>query len=231
MQRVITPELLDALPPDDPRAQKSRRDLQRINWWMGNAGKIAAWLKQGGAGKSFHRLIELGAGDGTFALKLARQLAPHIGPMRLVLVDRLHLVTQQTQLELQKSGWQTELVIANVFDWLPNYKSGSDTGIFAILFLHHFTEVQLRELFSQAAAKCIFFAACDPRRSSFALFGSRLLGAIGCNAVTRHDAIVSVRAGFIGQELTKLWPSNSPWHLLEKETGLFSHGFIARRME
>ena len=29
--RLLTPELLDLLPADDPRAQRSRRDLARIN--------------------------------------------------------------------------------------------------------------------------------------------------------------------------------------------------------
>jgi hypothetical protein len=34
----------------------------------------------------------------------------------------------------------------------------------------------------------------------------KLLWLIGCNAVTRHDAAVSMRAGFIRQELSALWP-------------------------
>jgi len=31
MKRLLVPEILDHLPPDDPRAQRSRRDLARIN--------------------------------------------------------------------------------------------------------------------------------------------------------------------------------------------------------
>ena len=32
--RIIEPELLDTLVPDDPRAQRARRDLQRVNFVM-----------------------------------------------------------------------------------------------------------------------------------------------------------------------------------------------------
>lgn len=34
MLRSVEPEWLDILPADDPSAQRSRRDLQRVNAWM-----------------------------------------------------------------------------------------------------------------------------------------------------------------------------------------------------
>jgi hypothetical protein len=58
-----------------------------------------------------------------------------------------------------------------------------------------------------------------------------LLGLIGCNDVTRHDAIVSVRAGFRNQELTGLWPDRAVWTLQEHAYGLFSHYFVAIRRD
>jgi hypothetical protein len=62
-----------------------------------------------------------------------------------------------------------------------------------------------------------------------ALQASRLLGLIGCNEVTRHDAVVSVRAGFVDQELSALWPERTRWHLQEEAAGLFSHCFVAQQ--
>jgi hypothetical protein len=56
-----------------------------------------------------------------------------------------------------------------------------------------------------------------------------MLGAIGCNDVTRHDAVASVRAGFRDGQLSALWPAG-PWKLTERGAGLFSHLFVARRM-
>jgi hypothetical protein len=73
------------------------------------------------------------------------------------------------------------------------------------------------------------FVACEPRRSSMALAGSRLLGFIGCNDVTRHDAVVSVRAGFSDGELSDAWPAGPGWSLEERPAPPFSHLFVARR--
>ena len=42
--RVLEPEWLDELPPQDPRAVRSRADLRRVNWLMGNARLIARVL-------------------------------------------------------------------------------------------------------------------------------------------------------------------------------------------
>jgi hypothetical protein len=64
----------------------------------------------------------------------------------------------------------------------------------------------------------------DPRRSARSLLFSRLLWVIGCNQVTRHDAVVSIRAGF---ELSRLWPADQSWTLQENPAGWFSHLFVA----
>jgi hypothetical protein len=58
-----------------------------------------------------------------------------------------------------------------------------------------------------------------------------LIGAIGANAVTREDAVLSVRAGFRGSELTVVWPSQGDgWRTQEYSAGFFSHCFRAERV-
>ena len=70
----------------------------------------------------------------------------------------------------------------------------------------------------------------EPRRSALARAGTRLLFLIGCNDVTRHDALVSVEAGFTGWEITALWPADPAWEApVEARAGLFSHVFSARK--
>jgi hypothetical protein len=101
--------------------------------------------------------------------------------------------------------------------------------IIANLFLHHFKEAQLTEMLGGIARVASVFIALEPRRSRWALAASKQLWAIGCNHVTRHDAPASVRAGFAGKELSRLWPANRHWHLEERSVGWFSHAFIARR--
>ena len=71
--------------------------------------------------------------------------------------------------------------------------------------------------------------ACEPRRGGWPLAASRMLGLIGANAVTRHDAAVSVRAGFQGGELSALWPADPRWRFREHRAGFFSHLFLAQR--
>jgi hypothetical protein len=230
MQRQVKPEWLDSLAPDDSAAIRSRRDLRRVNWWMGHARILAHALRSAANGRRLRTVVELGAGDGHFLLQVARRLSPPPAGARLLLVDRLRLVNPETEAAFRRFGWRAELVQLDVFEWLRRSGHEQVDAVVANLFLHHFTEDQLREIFLWAAQSTPVLVAVEPRRSSLVLSCSRLLGAIGCNSVTRHDAVVSVGAGFAGRELAALWPSAAPgcWSLAEGSAGLFSHFFVAR---
>jgi hypothetical protein len=72
MRRVVKPELLDELSPSDPRAIGTRADLRRVNFIMGHAGIRSRALRRHYHETDFRsrplRLIELGAGDGTYQM-------------------------------------------------------------------------------------------------------------------------------------------------------------------
>ena len=204
--RVVEPEWLDELPAADPRAARSRRDLVRINALMGNARIVAHALGRSGAPGS---IAEIGAGDGAFM----RALLPRLDPAP----REIHLVDKQAG---------PGIIAMDVFDWLAGIAHVD--AIVANLFLHHFEPPALARMLSLAASRTRVFIACEPRRSAFALTGASLLGLIGCNDVSRHDAVVSVRAGFAGREITALWPNDCGWTCEERATGLFSHLFVAR---
>ncbi len=174
------------------------------------------------------RMVELGAGDGTLLLRLARRWAARGVKAEATLLDRQNLVSAETRRAFAALHWSVECVASDVFTWLEQSSPVADVML-ANLFLHHFSDEQLATLFRLAAARTNLFLACEPRRAPLALAAARSLGLIGCHAVTRHDAVVSVRAGFAGHELTALWPAATEWTLRENSTGLFSHGFIARR--
>jgi len=229
MPRQIKPEWLDSLPPDDPAAIRSRRDLRRVNAWMGNARILARALQSTSTEQPLLTVVELGAGDGHFLLQVVRRLSPPAPGARALLLDRLRLVTPETETAFRQTGWCVEPVQADVFKWLRRSRSERVDAVVANLFLHHFTDDQLRELFYLAAERASVLVAVEPHRSALALTCSRLLWAIGGNAVTRHDAVVSVGAGFAGRELADLWPSAAPgrWSLAEESAGLFSHLFVA----
>ena len=227
MERIVAPEWLDELPPDDPRALRSRRDLRRVNFFMRNVEIVECLLRKTFPGQAPQKIVELGAGDGTFLLKLAQKLSPQWRNVEIVLVDRLKTVSAETVQEIHQLGWRTERVCADIFEWLPECEPAD--CIMANLFLHHFEAEKLALLLGLAASKSNAVLACEPRRSALALAGTGLLGLIGCNDVTRHDARVSVRAGFQAKEISELWPRTRGWDIDESGAGLFGHSFTARQ--
>lgn len=172
------------------------------------------------------RLIaELGAGDGTVMLKAARRLAPTWTGVTLELVDRQSLVTARTVAGFEALGWTVKSIEADAFDWLARDRPVD--VLVTNLFLHHFESPRLVRLFKRAKGCTRSLVACEPRRFAYPTLAGNLVWVLGCNAITRHDAVVSIRAGFAGQELSTLWPKEQGWQLQEGEAGLFSHGFCA----
>lgn len=180
------------------------------------------------------RLLELGAGDGSLALRLANRFAARWHAAELTLLDRQALIAPPTGTAFAHLGWTLRPLILDALEWAraPTQQQLPARWdlILANLFLHHFEEERLRELLSAVAARCGIFVACEPRRSRAALLGARLLPALGVSADTRHDALVSVQAGFRDDELSRMWPALAHgWRLEERSAGLFSHLFVAVR--
>jgi len=227
--RRVEPERLDSLPATDPAAIRSRGDLRRLNLILGHPAALARLLKAQRATDGMRRLVDLGGGDGTLLLRVARQLGPQSGPVQGVVVDRQALVSDRTRMEFARLGWQLEPATADVLEWLARPLPPEGTVILANLFIHHFEGERLRALLQRASTRSELFVACEPRRSSFTLGATRLMGWIGSNEVTRYDGKVSVRAGFTGHEISALWPAGEAWDLEEGSIGLFSHYFVACR--
>jgi hypothetical protein len=231
VKRVVETELLDELPVRDPRALRSRRDIHRLNAFMGNAGIMAAELKRIFSRHLSFRLMEIGGGDGDFLLRVARRVRGKWRGVEATVLDREDLLETETQRQFADIEWQTRSLHRDVFQWVSEAVTENDGAILSNLFLHQFDDGQLRELLRGIAGKTRVLVAVEPRRSRWALFSSYFVGLLGCNDVTRHDARVSVRAGFAGHELSALWPDPDNWELTERSGGWFSHVFIARRKD
>lgn len=240
LARTVVPELLDNLAVDDPAARRSRRDLKRVHRAMGTRSILVRAFGDFRLPQVERplRILELGAGDGTLMLSVARALAPGWGRVQLTLLDRQALLEPTTIAAYAQLGWRANGQVADVHDWAATMIRSSYSAqpevrwdlIVTTLFLHHFEGEPLATLLSAIARGSERFIACEPRRSSVVLLASQLIGTLGVNAVTRTDAVLSVRAGFTGHEITDLWPApNTDWEAREYAAGAFTQCFVAAR--
>jgi hypothetical protein len=229
--RNVEREWLDVLQSDDPRAIRSRNDLKRINACMLQSAIMARSLTDICRQNTPRTLLDLGSGDGTFMLRVARRLASHWQNVTVILLDRQNVVSAETLNQFRAFRWNAEPVAADVFDYLKQSSPSAVDVMTANLFLHHFPRGELTQLLALAAQRSRVLVACEPRRAAFALVASRLLWAIGCGGVARHDAEISVRAGFKGQEISAAWPEEPDWELKEQPAMLFTHCFSAQRTQ
>ena len=196
MQRVVLPEYLDTLPPEDPIAQRSRRDLVRINALMGNLRWIRRVLREKFPGA---RVIEVGAGDGRLSSALADDGSE---------VTAVDLAPRPEGCSV-KVRW----IQGDVNEVLHDLEGDV---VVASLFWHHFEEKELSKL-ALLLRKYRGVIASEPWRMRHALWlGATLVPFV--NAVTRHDMFVSIKAGFRAGELPALWDLRSEnWRV--EETG------------
>jgi hypothetical protein len=184
MDRILEPEILDSLSPDDPAARRSRRDLRIINRVLGNERWfrriLRCHLRPG------ERVLELGSGMGEMGMALwGTGLA----------VDGLDLCPRPADWPRQADWHRADI---RGFARYSEY-----SAVIANLILHHLTVGELADLGRHVGGARLIVASEPARRrlsqSMFAAIGP-LLGAC---SVTLHDARVSIAAGFLEEELPR----------------------------
>ena len=78
---------------------------------------------------------------------------------------------------------------------------GQRTVLLANMILHQFKTVELQAVGSRIGSSVRLILASETSRRRIHLAQLRLAPLIGINHVTKHDARVSVKAGFVGEEL------------------------------
>ena len=162
MSRSVVPELLDSLAVDDPTAMRSRRDLQRVHQAMGTRGILlqafADFRIERRSGPL--RILELGAGDGSLMLSVARAMQPSWAPVELTLLDCQDLIDAPMIANYVRLGWLANARVCDVHHWATEMILASACGkpparwdlIVVNLFLHHFDRDSLCRLLSAVAA-------------------------------------------------------------------------------
>ena len=168
---------------------RSRRDLRLINRLMGNERWLLAMLNSPQSDIEPPHVLELGAGCGSLARQLHRRW-PRIHYTAIDLAPRpadFPEAYQWHQHDLCTHPLpQADIVIANIF-------------------LHHLTDDQLRTLGRRLRGTsyhtCLFN---EPARRQRHLWQGHLLGLTGLHAITKHDMAISIRAGFLAEELAQV---------------------------
>lgn len=213
LRRVVIPELLDHLAVDDPHAIRSRRDLQCINFLMGNERWILRTLARF-PDASRGGIIELGAGDGRLCGALAR-LFPESS------VTAIDLAPAPPDLA-PRVKWQRGDLFAQL--------SPAPGGVrIANLFLHHFEGDALQAL-GRWVENADLLVFNEPDRAALPHGLGRLMHPF-INHVTRHDMHVSITAGFGAGEIQQfLGLDPDGWKIEESQTLRGSRRLICCKM-
>jgi hypothetical protein len=212
MRRTLQPELLDSLPPQHPDARHSRRDLRLINRIMGNHRwfevTLPPLLRDG------ERVLELGAGTGELGCRLAA------GGTR---VDGLDLCPRPEAWPASEEWHQDDLLAFPGYDRCP--------VVIGNLIFHQFSTAQLAGLGGTLRRSARLIVACEPfRQRGFQALFATLAPVFGANRVTRHDARVSIAAGFRADELpAALGLNDKNWNYRCQTTALGAYRMVAIR--
>ena len=106
---------------------------------------------------------------------------------------------------------------------------GVEGVVAANLFLHHFSDEQLRRL-GGLVKDCGVLCFSEPWRSRWSLLEGYLLWPF-VGRVTRHDMMVSIRAGFRRGELPDLLGLGEEWTVQEQCTKLGAYRMLAWKEE
>jgi len=187
--RVLKPEILDTLPPEEARG--SLADLARINQRWGGHSTLR-WLVDDiiPPGEPF-TLLDVGAASGD----MGRRLLEWRPEAQVTCLDYI-----ESHLEVCGSN----RIAGDAFA-LP-FAERSFDYVFSSLFLHHFTNTQVVELlagFGRVARKQVL--AIDLWRHPVPYyFISQTRWLFGWHPVTVHDGAISVEAAFSPEELVDL---------------------------
>lgn len=188
-QRVIVPEMLDHAPPDVMRA--SLRDLARVNRYLGGhyvLGQLFSAVANPGDAFS---VLDIGAASGDMGAAIGRRYPR----AQVTSVDYIGDHMAQAA---------DPRVVANAFA-LP-FRPGSFDFVFSSLFLHHFANDQVVELFrsfGSVARRAVL--AIDLDRGPLAYhFLPRTRWLFGWHDITISDGQISVAAALKKDELLAL---------------------------
>jgi hypothetical protein len=216
MVREIGVEKLDGLSPSHPHAIANRKDLHRINRLLGTNRWFERVLP--GIVRPGIRILELGAGDGAMSDFLRRRLNKTSS-------WQWHALDIQQVPGRIDDGLQWHQADLLQFDEYESHEV-----VFGNFILHQFDRNALKRLGERLhkGTRALVFQELWRKH---AFYWSSFLLTLFMHKVTRHDARVSVRAGFQGEELADLLGLNpNTWKVSVEYSLLGTYRMVALRI-
>ena len=218
--------------PPDPTGLRLRQDLRRLHRALGTATVLRRAIDRLGLAAPPRRLLDLGGGDGTLLLRLARGSPPAWRGIEVTMLDPERLVSASTRAAFASVGWSLRTEPIELLDWAWEDRAGVfDLGL-ATLRLHRLDPDTRARLLPVLARRTMAFVACEPRRGVLTRLGGQLLPRLlGSGPVLREHALRGASSGLAGRELAADWPpAPGAWAVDEFPAGLFLHCFSAVRV-
>ena len=166
------------------------------------------------------RILELGCGDGRLMLGVARHRGASLAGGALDLLDRQPIVDAGDDRGLCRArAGSAGRSSPTSLDWAVRGDERASAGTSSSPTCSCTTSRAKRSAGCSRHARAAPSASSRASRgaSRFALAASHLIVFLGANAVTRHDGVLSVHAGFVDNELATAWPRRGrlAWRLDE----------------
>jgi len=236
MHRQITPEFMDELSVNPSELDRALRYIRGINRWLGGAAALIrhleAWTRGWERGQELS-LLDVGTGSADIPLEALRWargrgirlqvtgIDRHPGTLELA---REHVIAATRDLDSSEVADAFTLVQLDASDLDQRFSPASFDYVHAGMFLHHLDDdhiVRVLRSMDRAARRGIVWN--DLVRSRVG-YGAIHLMTLGQPRIIRHDATVSVRAGFTRVEAMELGRS-AGIDYCHYQWNLFTHRF------
>lgn len=207
MRRQLTPEWMDDPGVDPAELKEALAFIRKVNLRLGGVKALTKHLERWSANwPDGHEvtILDIATGSADIPVEVVRWARERGHRVRITAVD-IHQTTldsarENVERELGEDA-PIELVRADAKELVDRYRPLSFDYVHAGMFLHHLTEIEVLtvlRIMDRVAQRGIVWN--DLVRSRVAMAGIWAL-TLGKSDMIKHDARVSVRAGFTKKEV------------------------------
>jgi len=202
LKRSFKPEMTDDFSIADERIDHALNELKIINKFLGGVSTTKAaldiFLKRNHTVGEL-KILDIGSGSSDILISLRRKYKN----LEITSID----INKRTSLFL-KNTQDIKFIICGNIKLIP-FKDFKFDLIHASLFLHHFREEEIKNIFKNIFPLCRHaIIVNDLRRSILALLGIKLITTLFSQSdMVKNDAPLSVKRGFTKTELKTILDS------------------------